>query len=184
MATKANKLEENLNDIFVGKAPKLPDGGKKALVEWAPVLNIIIGILTLFSAWTLWHWASLASGVINYANQLCNSYTGYVCNTPVSRFSVWLWLGVLFLAAEGLLYVFAYSGLKNRKKQGWNYLYYGALLNVAYAVISLLTSYDVAGHFVSALIGSAIGFYFLFQIRSAYLSGTKATPKAADKSAK
>jgi hypothetical protein len=180
MIAKANQLEEKLNELFVVNAPKLPDGGKKVLVEWAPVISAIVGIFTLYSAWTLWHWARLAEHLVSYANTLCNAYTGYTCGTPVSRYSVWLWLGVLFLAAEGLLFLFAYPGLKQRRKQGWNYLYYGALVNIAYAVISLFVQYDTFSHFVSALIGSAIGFYFLFQIRSAFIGSTRtatATPR-------
>lgn len=176
MADKTNGLETKLNDIFVKNAPKLPDGGKKALVEWAPIISLVVGVLTLLSAWSLWHWARLASNASTYyIGQICSVYH---CGTPpVSRFSVWLWLGVVSLAAEGLLYVFAYSGLKEYKKQGWDYLYYGALLNVAYAVVSLFASYDIVGHFVGALIGSAIGFYLLFQIRESYL-GSKKKPVA------
>lgn len=183
MATDANALEENLNDVFVKKAPGLPGALQNILVEWAPVISIIIGIISLFSAWTLWHWARAADKAIQYANQVCGVYGNYGCGIATSRFSVWLWLSVMFLAAEGLLYVFAYSGLKARKKQGWNYLYYGALLNVAYAVISLFTSYSALGHFISALIGSAIGFYVLFQIRNAYLGTSKrpATPVESPK---
>ncbi len=185
MADTTNGLEDKLNELFVKNAPKLPDGGKKALVAWAPILSLIVGILTLLSAWSLWHWARATEGLVNYANTVCSAYAGYSCGAPMSRYSVWLWLGVLFLAAEGLLYVFAYSGLKDHKKPGWNYLYYGALLNVAYGVVSLFTSYDAAGHFVGALIGSAIGFYLLFQIRSVYLDGKKPVepvpPRSGDK---
>lgn len=186
MADKINELESKLNELFVHNAPKLPDGGKKVLVKWAPVLSLLVGILILLSAWSLWHWARAADGVVNYANAVCNAYAAYGCSMPTSHYSVWLWLSVLFLAAEGLLYVLAYSGLKAHKKQGWNYLYYGALLNVLYAVVSLFAGNDVASRFVGALIGSAVGFYFLFQIRGAYLGGKKpaapASPADSDKS--
>lgn len=183
MANNANGLEEKLNDLFVNKLPKLPDGGKKFLVDWAPILSIIIGVLSLLSAYTLWNWAHAADAVINYANQICNTYAGAGCATPAaSRYSLWLWLGVIFLAAEGLLYLFAFPGLKAKKKQGWKYLYYGAIVNVIYAFVSLFASYDVTNHFLGALIGSAIGFYLLFQIRSAYTDGSKRPAKASSAS--
>jgi uncharacterized membrane protein HdeD (DUF308 family) len=82
---------------------------------------------------------------------------------------LWLWAGVVLIGVEGLLYLLAFPGLRDHKKQGWNYLFYGALLNLAYAVVSLFTNYNSVGNFLGALIGSAIGFYLLFQVRSAYV---------------
>jgi hypothetical protein len=170
MATVTDDLEQKLNEVFVKKAPALPEGGKKALVQWAPIISLIVGVLTLLSAWSLWHWAHNASDLVNYANSLCNAFgANSSCDgVNASRFTLWLWLGVIFLLAEGVLYLLAYPGLRDRKKQGWNYLYYGALLNVAYAIVSLFTDYDKVGHFIGALIGSAVSFYILFQIRAAY----------------
>ena len=176
MADKTNSLEAWLNELFVDSTPKLPDNAKKALTAWASIIAAAAGFLLLFSAWSLWHWATVAESVINYANSVCTTYSGYSCAIPVSRFSIWLWLGVLFLTAEGLLCFFAYPHLKNRKKEGWNYLYYGALINVAYAAVSLFASYDVVGHFFGSIIGSVIGFYLLFQIREAYLEPKRVAP--------
>jgi len=166
-------LETKLDKLFVKDAPKFPEGGKKALVQWAPLLSLVVGVLTLLGAWNLWHWAHVASRSLNYVQTLCGSYAlsgGPDCNyLAPSRFSLWLWLGVVFLLAEGILYLAAYTGLRDHKKQGWNYLFYGALVNALYAVISLFTDYDKVGHFLGALVGSAIGFYLLFQIREYYL---------------
>lgn len=173
MNGKKNALETKLDEIFARKAPKLPEGGKNTLVKWAPWISLIAGVLSLFSAWSLWNWARVANGLLNYTTQFCNGYSvatySTYCPAVPSRFSLWLWLAVIFLAIEGVLYLLAYSGLRDRKKSGWNYLYYGALVNVAYAVVSLFTNYDKVGHFVGGLVGSAIAFYILFQIRSAYL---------------
>jgi hypothetical protein len=181
MADKPNGLETKLNDLFVKSAPKLPDGGKKALVQWAPILALIAGVLSLLAAWNLWHWAHVADQVVNYANAVCSTYGGYACGASASRYSLWLWLGVLFLLVEGLLYLTAYSGLKSHKKEGWNYLFYALVLNVVYAVVSLFDSYNVVGNFVGTLIASAIGFYFLFQIRESYVGGGHKAPTAAPK---
>ena len=167
MASKLSNLETKLDEVFVRSAPKLPEGAKKAVVNWLPIISLIVGVFSLFSAWSLWHWAHLADSALG---GLCNAYSVSGCSslgTP-SRFSIWLWLGIILIAVEGLVYLLAYPGLQARKKQGWNYLYYGALLNVVYAVISLFTGYNAASSFLGALIGSAIGFYVLFQIRSVY----------------
>lgn len=174
MGTLTN-TENKLNDVFVKQAPKLPENGKKALVEWAPVISLVIGVLTLLAGFQLWHWAHRAADFVNYAKDVCSAYSVSGCGiATASRFSFWLWLSVAVLLVEGTLYLLAYPGLKARAKAGWNYLFYGALVNVAYAVVSLFTDYDKVGHFLGALIGSAIGFYLLFQIRDAYL-GKKAT---------
>jgi hypothetical protein len=155
----------------VDKAPKLPAGGTKHLVEWAPWVSLIVGVLTLWAAWALWHWAHVANGLLNYANDLCNAYGSYSTNAcsniSSDRLTFWVWLGIIFLVVEGLLYLLAFPGLRDRKRQGWQYLYYGALVNVVYAVVSLFTNYGV-GNFIGGLIGSAVGFWLLFQIRDMY----------------
>ncbi len=161
-------VETKLNDLFGKKAPKLPDNGKNMLVQWMPIIALVVGLGSLWSAYNLWHWAHVASSLTDYAQVLCNSYSVSGCG-GVSHYSLWLWLGVAFVAAEGVLYLLAYPGLKAHSKAGWNYLFYGALLNVLYAVVSLFTDYNSGTTFVGSLIGSAIGFYFLFQIRGSYL---------------
>lgn len=161
------QLESVLEDVFVKKAPKLPEGGKKWLVKYLPWLTLLGGVFSLWSAYVLWHWAHAVNGLADFANQLCTAYGGTTCGTT-SRFSFWVWTAIAVLAVEGVLYLLAYPGLKAQAKSGWNYIFYGALVNVVYAVVSLFTSYNSFGNFIGALIGSAIGFWLLFQIRSAY----------------
>ena len=185
---KVSDLETKMSEVFLDKAPKMPAGGVKAITEWAPWIALVVGVLSLWSAWVLWHWAhwadSALNGALNYAHDLCKSSydinaTGYCASVNrASRLSFWVWLSLIVLAVEGVLYLLAYPGLKDRKKQGWNYLFYGALVNVAYAVFSLFTDYSGGGHFVGGLIGSAVGFWVLFQIRSAYTGKKPAAPVA------
>jgi hypothetical protein len=47
-------------------------------------------------------------------------------------------------------------------------MFYALLVNVAYGVVMLFTNYGGIGTLLSTLIGSAIGLYLLFQIRSSY----------------
>lgn len=183
MGSTLSNLETKLNEVFVHNAPALPKGGKKMLVAWAPVVSVIVGILSLWSAWNLWHWAHVASSLNTYANAVCNAYSVSGCGGLVtSRYSIWLWLGVAVIAVEGILYLLAYSGLRDHKKVGWNYLFYGALVNVAYAIVSLFTGHNGASNFIGALIGSAIGFYLLFQIRESYLGKKPVSPGNPPKS--
>lgn len=169
MAAKSDQLEITLDNIFEKNAPKLPANARKAIVEWAPWVALVVGILTLWGAWALWSWAHVANDLVNYANQLSVAYGG----TPVmdTRMTLWVWIGMVTLVIEGALYILAFfGGLREHKKSGWNYLYWGALVNVAYAVISLFTGYGFGG-FLGSMIGSVIGFWLLFQVRSLYTGG-------------
>ena len=180
MASKLTNLEARLDDLFVRSAPRLPEGARKGLVNWLPIISLVVGILSLLSAWSLWHWAHAVDNVLG---GLCNAYSVSGCGNlgVVSRFSVWVWLAIIMIGVEGLLYLLAYPGLQARKKEGWNYLFYGALLNLAYAVVSLFTGYNAVPNFLGALIGSAVGFYFLFQIRDMYASKKEiAAPASKD----
>jgi hypothetical protein len=172
-ASIGQQLETKLNDIFGKSAPQLPANGKKMLVEWAPWVALIVGVLSLWAAYALWGWAHIATGLANYVNSLCTMYGGPNCNTTsVDSMTFWVWLGLAVLIVEGILYLLAFPGLRDHKKSGWNFLYWGALINLVYALISLFTNYGL-GNFVGSLIGSAIGLWLLFQIRSSY-SGERA----------
>jgi hypothetical protein len=172
-------LEENLNDLFTKKAPALPAGGKKVIVEWAPWLALIGGIGSLWTAWVLWHWAHVANAFVDYANTLSAAYGGPA--VTVHRLTFGIWLGIAVLAVEGVLYLLAFNGLREHKKSAWNLIYWGALLNVAYGVVVMFTDYGGVGSLIGSLIGSAIGLYFLFQVRSAYVGNRAAEPVATPK---
>lgn len=170
-ASASNQLETKLNDLFGKSAPQMPENGRKMLVEWAPWVALVVGILSLVLAFTLWNGARYVSSALDYANSVCSVYGGYGCNTVAteSNLTLWVWLGIAVLLVEGVLYLLAFPGLRAQKKAGWNYLYWGALVNLVYAVVSLFTSYDPLTHFIGALIGSAIGLWILFQIRGLYM---------------
>ena len=179
-----NQLEQQLDNLFEKNLPKLPDNARKMLAEWAPWVALVVGALTLLGAWGLWSWASVTSSYINSLNAGCNLYLSGACDSlsTAGRMTAWVWLGLAVLIVEGLLYLLAFPGLRDRKKAGWNYLYWGALVNVAYAVVVLLTGYGVQ-NFVFSLVGSAIGFWLLFQIRSMYM-GERRSPRTETKSDK
>lgn len=163
-------LEKNLNDLFVKKAPPLPAAGKKALVEYLPWINLVLGLLELFGVYGLWHWAHLAdnlsNGLINYANSVSSAYGGPAISA--TRMSLGLWLGLILLGVQALMYIAAFPGTRERRKSGWNLLFYALLLNIVYGVIIMFTSYGGFGNLIGAVIGSGLGLYLLFQIRSSY----------------
>ena len=60
-------------------------------------------------------------------------------------FGVFAWLAFIFLIAAGVLYLLAFPGLRDRKKAGWDYLFYGVLFYLPYALALLLSPFgDIA----------------------------------------
>jgi hypothetical protein len=168
-ATMSQQLETKLNDVFTKSTPQLPANSKKTLVEWSPWVALVVGVLSLWAAYALWGWAHAVTGLTDYVNSLCAAYGGASCNTSsVDSMTLWVWLGLAVLIIEGVLYLLAFPGLRDRKKAGWDFLYWGALLNLIYAVISLFTNYGL-GNFIGSLIGSILGLWLLFQVRSMYM---------------
>jgi hypothetical protein len=161
-------LEKTLDEVFVKKAPALPENGKKWIVEYLPWINIILGVLALWAVYTLWHWARWTSEWANYANSLSSMY-GSSAVVSTNRWTVGVWLSLAVLAAQAVLYIAAFPALKARKKSGWDLLFYASLVNVVYGVVVLFTDYGGFGSFLGSLVGTAIGLYFLFQIRALYL---------------
>lgn len=170
-------LEKSLDDLFVKQAPELPPNGKKALVQYLPWISLVLGVISLWTVYVLWHWAHLANNLINYANSISAAYGGPTIAN--NRLSFGIWIGLAVLAVEALLYISAYPGLRDHKKSGWNLLFYGLIINVVYGVVILFTSYGGLGNLIWTLVGSAIGFYFLFQIRGSY--STSRSGKTAKK---
>lgn len=172
-----DSLEKSLDGVFGAKAPvKLPENAKKTIVQWLPWISVVLGALTLWGAYALYNWARVANEVLDGLNELSRLYGG--SGVAATRWSVGIWVSLVVVVIEGLLFLAAYPGLKARKKSGWNLLFYGSLLNAVYGLVLLFTDYGGVGSFVGYLIGTVVGLWLLFQIRSAY-SGSKSTSTPA-----
>ena len=166
-----DSLEKNLEDFFVEQSPPLSTNAKKALVHYLPWINLLLGLLTLYSVYVIWHWAHQASNLINYANSISAVYGGPQISS--NRLSFGIWLGLIVLVFEALLYIVAFPATRRRQKSGWNLMFYAFLVNVVYGVVILFTSYGGIGTLIWTLLGSFVGLYLLFQIRSSYGSTRK-----------
>jgi hypothetical protein len=171
-------LEKSLDGIFDKNAPQLPDNAKKIIVQYLPYLNLVFGVLALLAAWGLYDAAHTVNNLVDYANSLSAAYGGEKIATSHLTFMVWL--AIATLAVEAVLYIAAFPGTKARKKSGWDLLFYALLINVVYGIVAAFTDYGGAGRLIGSLIGSAVGTYFLFQIRGSYTAkGGKSAPKAS-----
>lgn len=179
-------LEDKLDEIFVKQAPDLPPNVIKFIVQYLPWFNLFLGIWTLLTAYWLWNAAHVVNSLVNYANQVSAAYGGTKIAT--SNMTAVVWLGIAVLAIEAVIYIVAFAPTRARKKIGWDLLFYALLINVAYGIVKAFTPYGGFGDVFFGIIGTAIGLYFLFQIRASYLgkpavAAAKAA-KPADKPAK
>ena len=163
-----NNLETSLAKIYKD-APKLPKNGQKGIVKYLPWITLALGILTLYSAWVLWHWAHIANSLVNYANSLSQLYGGTTVN--LQHMSTGIWIAIIILLIEAIMMLAAFPGLRDQKKSGWNLLFYITIINVVYGIFIMFTNYGSAFNLIESLIGTAIGLYFLFQIRDYYKVG-------------
>lgn len=140
-----SKLETTLDEYLIKKAPPLPANAKEAVVKYAPYLSIflifilIVPILVTFGLGALLAPFAFLGGVGVGA-----SFT----------------FATLFLLAGLIIEIMAIPGLFKRQKSAWRLMYFGTLLN---AVYNLLTF-----NLGNLIIGSLLGLYILFQIKSYY----------------
>lgn len=167
------KIEAAMAGWFKG-APKLSDSTKESLVKVLPWLAVIGGVLHLWSAWNLYDWARVASGIADYANSFSRAFGGG--DVVSDRMEVTIWIGVAILAVQGVVLLLAYPGLTKRLKSGWNMVFLYGLLSVVYAVVSLFMDYysSIGGLFMY-LIVAVVTFYLLFAVRDKF----KGTDKTA-----
>ncbi len=178
------QLEDKLNEVFVKKAPyQLPENAKKVIVDILPWINLIFGILTLLSAYWLYQAAHVVDKWVGWANDVSQAYGGKV-SVEATHVGAMVWLGVIVLAIEGVLWVAAFPGVRQKKKAGWDLLFLALLVNIVYGFLALFInvgSYSGISGFIGYAISTAIGLYFLFQIRSAFLGKAAAKPKTPAK---
>ncbi len=169
------KLEDSIGKIFKD-LPQLPDSTKEGLAKVWPWLALIGGVLQLFAALALWRLASWADRVTDLANSLSVYYSGYTAG-PSSFDKTVIYLGVAMLVVEAVILLMAFPKLQKRERGGWNLLFLAGLINLVYGVVQIFTFERGIGSFVMSLIGSAVVFYLLFQVREKF-GGRSAAPKA------
>lgn len=161
-----HQLETQLDkSLGSGSSYRLSHETQKSIANAAWVGALIIGLVQLWAAWALWQLGHAASSVVNYINSLSIAYGhGSILNAAY-------YLAFAVVLVDGAILVLAVPGLKAMKKQGWNLLYYSLLLNVVYGLVRMFANVGGGfGEFLFQLLASAVVAYFLFQIRSLFLS--------------
>jgi hypothetical protein len=141
----AKKIETQLEDIFVGKVPALPDNIKELIVTispWFALLSMIIlapiilgalGLSAIFLPLTFIGGLSMGFGSI------------------VALVFAILMIGLQLMAIPGLF---------KRQANAWRLMFYVSLLSALENILML----NLGG----LVIGGALSWYFLFQVKSKY----------------
>ena len=138
-------LEKELEPIFLEKFPAFPENVKDVIAQYGPYVLLVLSILGLLGILTAFGigGAALNAGAAAY-NGTFNFYIGII-------------ISVITL----VLYLMAFSPLKERKRAGWNLIYYALLISLLGNLIQL--------NLLGVIIGGVVGFWVLFQIRSKYI---------------
>lgn len=175
-----SKVEGKLAELFAA-APALPKQAKAVIVRYLPYLALASGILSILSAWTVWSIARNAEQVrevLNYYSSIAN------VRTELGTFEyAFIYLAAIVVLLQGIIALVAFKPLKEKLRRGWQLLFLSALVGFVYSVVTLFVHGRGVGSFLLNLIGVAITFYLLFQIRDAYshraASASSASPTTA-----
>jgi hypothetical protein len=152
MATKSTdlksalgQLEGTLETYLVDKAPfSIPAEWKELIVKFAPYLTlvgVVVSVLGILSA------VGLTSMMSPFA------YFGAL------HLGFWFYLMLAYTVVVVILEGLAVKPLFSKDIKGWQFIYYAALVNALYSVVT----FSFGG-----LIGVVISLYFIFQVKSYY----------------
>ncbi len=163
------RSEQTLDTIF-REFPPLPTTWRQAAANLWPWIALVSGILQISAAYSLWHLTRLAESVVT---NLSLYQSTYVNTGPGMLDKMIIYLGLITLVTEGTVLLLAFTPLRAKIRKGWDLVFLAALINLAYAIISIfITERGISSSFGS-LLASAFGFYLLFQIKDYFYSSAK-----------
>lgn len=157
-------------------APNLPEDWRKWLAVnawWLVVIGVILSVIGLLGGLmallTLW-------GLFGAVMTGYNLYGIGVNSQPLVGLGlVSLIAALVFMAVTLYLMVRAVKPLQNMKKEGWELMFWAFLVGVVSSAVNIVLTFNAVSFVFQvfwALVGAAIGGYFLFQVRSYF--GAKA----------
>lgn len=173
---KVHKIENKLAGVFKD-LPAMPKNGRKAIVEWLPIIVLVVAVLQVLAAFSLIKVYRDADRFITGVQTVFGGMLG--APVGLSAFDKLIIItSIVMLFVQAAIMFMAYNPLKAKLKRGWDLLFLTSLLQVVYAVLTTFIDARGAGSMIMSLLGAAIGFYILFQIRDAYSKKAHALPKA------
>jgi hypothetical protein len=156
-------------------APHLPVNGKKWLADnawWIALVGVIVGTASI--VWLLM--LTFFTGVFFAA------YTGVVGAALAGAGTLLVMITLALSSVALVLTAMAIAPLKAHKKRGWTLIFITVLLQVLSVAVSFMFDWNLFGLLYS-LVFTAIGAYFLFEIRSYFgdMAKKPARPVATEK---
>ncbi len=165
-SSKTLGLEQWLDETVNKKQPlQLPLGARKWIAENSWWLAIIGGVLSLWGAWSFWQLGQYLSGLTQVTNELARLYGA---NYTTDLGFMW-YVALAGLVVQGALLLLAVSPLKNMKKSGWDLLFYVSLVSLVVGLVYVFVPGYGLGSLIGSVLGAAISWFFLFQIRSRFV---------------
>lgn len=126
------------------KLPNLPKDARELLVKITPWVALIFGILGVLGGIT-------GLGILSAVAPVAMMGQTQVLGSGM--------LAALLMLISAALLLAAFPGTRNRKEQGWKFLFWSEVVSVVAAVL---------GFSIGGVLFSLIGLYLVFQIRSYY----------------
>jgi len=144
--------EKQLQEWYKG-APNLPKNVSEWIAKYAWVFVLVGAVLMTFAAFAL----LAALGILTTATVAYGAY-------GVSYgFFGWIALAALIVY---LVFSFkAISPLKAMKVEGWKLVFYLEFFYMAFGLLQWLAYPAAVSNLIGTVLGAAIGFYFLFQVK-------------------
>ena len=139
------KLEDFLNLYFGQKAPNLPANIKEIIVKYGPYISLVLIVLSLPVILMAFGFSGILLPFSNFGG---------------IRSGLFLSIGTFLSLAVIILEVMALPGLFKRRLSAWHLMYYSSLVSALQALLAV--------NLGNLIIGAALSFYFLFQIRPLY----------------
>lgn len=156
-----NKFETTVAKWYE-KAPHLPVAGRTWLAEnvwWLALVGVVLMAFAILGLLSL----------VFFSGALLVGFAGPI--GAVVGGLIWL-AGLItlgFLLVQIVLTSLAVTPLKNMRKKGWTLLFIVALLNVAAEALAFLFQWNIFQLFWGVAM-AAVGAYFLFEIRSYFVT--------------
>lgn len=149
-------------DQTVKQLPAIPANGRKWLADNAWWLALVGGILSVWGLWSMWQAANLVNQLGAWADRISASYG---VATTSSQLGVMWYAALAAMAVQAVLMFLAFQPLKEHKKSGWNLLFYSSLVSLVVGVVYLFVPAYGISSLLGMVVGTAIGWYILFNIR-------------------
>lgn len=140
----ANQLASMMEEWFK-KLPPLPANAVESIFKIAPILALIFGVLGILVSIAGLSALSLFAPVAALGG-------------AAPQFGLGIIATIGFLVSSVMM-LLAYPGLKAGKIGGWNLMFWSEVVMVVTAVIGIS---------IGNVLGAAIGFYLLFQLKPKY----------------